>query len=218
LLHYEPLMSSTEDSAATEAAPLVSVTRRPTKVTKYGNMHYFGSCCGTPIVFGPNVGTMLCTYAMVLVPCVCFYVFILPGSDIIMWVAGSIVPVGITLSMLGATATDPGVLEAGVNAVGEDGDVSHGTFNTNMEKAKKCVTCKLWQPAGTVHCKTCGVCIAGHDHHCVWMGKCVGRDNLGYFHAFLTMVVIAPAFMLITCLMKYGPNFGGHIRGATRGH
>ena len=54
---------------------------------------------------------MLCTYAMVLVPCVCFYVFILPGSDIIMWVAGSIVPVGITLSMLGATATDPGVLE-----------------------------------------------------------------------------------------------------------
>lgn len=212
-------MSGSGDSASTEADPiLVSVTRRPSEVTNYGNMHHFGSCCGTPIVFGPNVSSMLCTYTMVLVPSAAFFIVILPASDPILWAVGSVIPVFIVLSMLGATATDPGVLEARINAAGEDVDTAHLT--PDIEKAKKCVICKLYQPSGAVHCNLCGVCIAGHDHHCVWMGKCVGRDNLGYFHAFLTMLVIAPAFMLIVCLLKYGPNFSAHDfgPGSTRGN
>ena len=31
------------------------------------------------------------------------------------------------------------------------------------------------------HCNTCGVCIEGYDHHCVFFGKCFGRGNVIFF-------------------------------------
>lgn len=34
------------------------------------------------------------------------------------------------------------------------------------------------------HCYDCNVCIEGIDHHCPWMGKCVGRGNMNVFILF----------------------------------
>jgi hypothetical protein len=28
------------------------------------------------------------------------------------------------------------------------------------------------------HCNKCGICIEGQEHHCVWIGKCVGKNNI----------------------------------------
>ena len=39
---------------------------------------------------------------------------------------------------------------------------------------KYCEICDYYQPPRAVHCPACNVCIAGFDHHCVWMGTCVG--------------------------------------------
>uniref|UniRef100_A0A6V1ME69 Palmitoyltransferase n=1 Tax=Heterosigma akashiwo TaxID=2829 RepID=A0A6V1ME69_HETAK len=47
-----------------------------------------------------------------------------------------------------------------------------------------CDKCSIYQPEGAVHCNDCGVCIEGHDHHCPWMGKCLGRGNICYFWLF----------------------------------
>lgn len=37
-----------------------------------------------------------------------------------------------------------------------------------------CETCQYYQPPRAAHCPDCNVCIAGFDHHCVWMGTCIG--------------------------------------------
>ena len=29
----------------------------------------------------------------------------------------------------------------------------------------------------TKHCKLCGACCEGFDHHCMWIMKCVGKGN-----------------------------------------
>jgi len=39
---------------------------------------------------------------------------------------------------------------------------------------KFCETCDYYQPPRAAHCPDCNVCIAGFDHHCVWMGTCIG--------------------------------------------
>lgn len=48
-----------------------------------------------------------------------------------------------------------------------------------------CRFCKKNKPAGARHCTECGICIRGHDHHCVWIGKCAGEGNIYRFYFFV---------------------------------
>jgi len=50
---------------------------------------------------------------------------------------------------------------------------------------KYCTICHIEQPLRTKHCKTCDHCVATHDHHCPWIGNCVGERNRLFFFWFL---------------------------------
>ena len=45
--------------------------------------------------------------------------------------------------------------------------------------------CQMHQPLRTKHCRDCGRCVRTHDHHCPWVGTCVGEGNRVYFFWFL---------------------------------
>lgn len=47
-----------------------------------------------------------------------------------------------------------------------------------------CDECDNYQPPGGAHCPDCNVCVAGFDHHCVWMGTCIGKNNFKSFVRF----------------------------------
>jgi hypothetical protein len=47
-----------------------------------------------------------------------------------------------------------------------------------------CDRCQVWQPPDGVHCPECNVCVSGYDHHCVWMGTCIGKRNYRQFVLF----------------------------------
>lgn len=49
---------------------------------------------------------------------------------------------------------------------------------------KWCRECNLWRPYRCGHCHMCGRCILRLDHHCIWMGTCVGERNMRFFAAF----------------------------------
>mmetsp|Transcript_5041 Transcript_5041/g.11226 ORF Transcript_5041/g.11226 Transcript_5041/m.11226 type:complete len:296 (+) Transcript_5041:110-997(+) len=67
-----------------------------------------------------------------------------------------------------------------------------------------CDRCNVWQPPDGVHCPECNVCVAGYDHHCVWMGTCIGKKNYRQFvrfnltwllyvlYAFLWVLTVGP--------------------------
>ena len=44
-----------------------------------------------------------------------------------------------------------------------------------------CRTCHFLKPARSKHCGICKVCVAKHDHHCVWVMNCLGRGNYIHF-------------------------------------
>ena len=44
-----------------------------------------------------------------------------------------------------------------------------------------CGKCNLGKPRLARHCSTCGRCVLDFDHHCNWVGGCVGRLNYRYF-------------------------------------
>lgn len=50
-----------------------------------------------------------------------------------------------------------------------------------LYKEKFCTTCKIMRPSLASHCRDCDNCVQGFDHHCFWIGNCVGRDNLREF-------------------------------------
>lgn len=71
-----------------------------------------------------------------------------------------------------------------------------------------CDFCQVYQPPDGAHCPDCNVCIAGYDHHCVWMGTCIGRRNYRQFVRFNVSWLYYLAYVFFW-LVTFGPLFKG---------
>lgn len=56
------------------------------------------------------------------------------------------------------------------------------------DAANYCPTCKLLRPERARHCRYCNNCVEVFDHHCPWLGTCVGGRNYVAFFAFVVAV------------------------------
>ena len=61
----------------------------------------------------------------------------------------------------------------------------------NTEKYKFCGICQIIvkNDNSIIHCSNCNICIKEHDHHCNWIGKCIGKNNLVSFWTFIITTV-----------------------------
>lgn len=80
--------------------------------------------------------------------------------------------VGTVYYLLDTSYRDPGVV------------MGRPPSSEDLSQYRWCDFCNVYQPPDGAHCPECNVCIAGYDHHCVWMGVCIGKKNMKSFMRF----------------------------------
>ena len=93
---------------------------------------------------------------------------------------------------------DPGYLPRGADGSGINELVA------KIESGEKvppiCTSCLIPRPVRSKHCRNCDRCISRHDHHCNWMGTCVGQRNHFVFILILITVMVMHALYGRICV------------------
>ena len=122
--------------------------------------------------------------------------------DIIYILISSILYIIQTYSTIRGGLTDPGILPR------QNVDIYYTTDKPNMKyrigghilRLNYCYSCSLFRPPRTSHCAICDNCVERFDHHCLWLGTCVGKRNYKYFYFLIGFLNIGAIFQICFCI------------------
>eukprot|EP01053_Blabericola_migrator_P000118 Blabericola_migrator_1__117@NODE_102_length_14292_cov_312_776380_g90_i0_p4_GENE_NODE_102_length_14292_cov_312_776380_g90_i0NODE_102_length_14292_cov_312_776380_g90_i0_p4_ORF_typecomplete_len526_score47_25DHHC/PF01529_20/6_5e02DHHC/PF01529_20/1_3e41FlhE/PF06366_13/0_35Pho86/PF11124_8/1_57tm_7/PF08395_12/7e027tm_7/PF08395_12/0_049Cornichon/PF03311_14/1_8e04Cornichon/PF03311_14/0_27_NODE_102_length_14292_cov_312_776380_g90_i049976574 len=194
-----------------------------------GNVRYvFGGRC----IVGPDVRLSIVAFLLILFPSIIYDAWSLPwmvrrwpGATLLAVCAVVIELVVMTL-FIRTAFSDPGIVPREVDLWGEDTPwlnqlmpknppkhqdiVIHG----HLFKMKYCASCNFYRPPRCVHCSVCDNCVDKFDHHCPWVGNCVGRRNYRSFllfifftSVFILLVMVTSPIKFFQCIQDYTPDY-----------
>ena len=113
-------------------------------------------------------------------------------SKIIYLIITGIIYIIMIYSTLMGCFTDPGILPR------QNQDRYYATRKDKLKyvvgghllRLNYCYSCSLFRPPRTSHCALCDNCVERFDHHCAWLGTCIGKRNYKYFFFLITSITI----------------------------
>ncbi|XP_071906296.1 probable protein S-acyltransferase 7 isoform X2 [Coffea arabica] len=116
-------------------------------------------------------------------------------------VTSSILTTIVLVNLVYVSTIDPGIIprnDLGTIDAGKRRRRSRVVVINGIEvKLKYCNICNIYRPPRTCHCATCNNCIQQFDHHCTWIGHCVGLRNYRLHVTFLLTGLLLFAFIFI---------------------
>ncbi|CAL4953489.1 unnamed protein product [Urochloa decumbens] len=187
---------------------MVQPRQRVYQAWKGDNRFFFGG----RLIFGPDVKSLGVSVALIVVPVALFCVFVARhlrhqfhanDAGYAILIVAIVYTIYVLLLLFVAAARDPGIVPRASHPPQEDihydslsltdtpetlqfPRVKEVIVNGMPVKVKYCETCMVYRPPRCSHYSICNNCVERFDHHCPWVGQCIGKRNYRYFFLFVS--------------------------------
>lgn len=147
---------------------------------RLGNTYAFCWIQGRPLfVLGPHWPFFVCFSSTIFTIGFIYFYYLWDIIHPVVRNVGLVIFVFQTISYAYTSLINPGIPHK-KSLIGKNGEIQLKDFRI-------CEFCSLIMnmDIDTTHCEDCNICIEGHDHHCPWTSKCVGKRNLWSFYGFV---------------------------------